>query len=442
MRILLDQGIFDMRNAGQNALLQVAVERVGRLWPDASIEITTLAPILLKIYFPHATPVHPGGQYHSLDKESRFKKILNRMPVLLVKLLLESREEIWHISSRIKSIRKGFSDKIEFPESNSERTEVNDRIQGGKDKSAVEYDYRRVVEGYDLVIATGSQYLTDIARDAGMAVLDRLDAAIRLGIPTFLVGQGIGPVKDAELFRKAKQVLPNVKMIFVREKIFAPDFLQSIGVDPARIFMTGDDAIELVYRERKKKLGSGIGLSLRMTSYTEVGNKDIQIIGEVLKQKAGQYNAKVVSLPISRSLHERDDRLIRQLVSGYRNIWLPKSKFPLPSEIIKDAQQCRIVISGTFHGAAFALGQGIPVICLAKGASYVLKLKGLADLFGPGCVVIDMNDENLEEVLDSAIDNVWVNADQLKDSLLERAAQQIEWGRSAYQKLFDFVENQ
>jgi hypothetical protein len=41
MHILLDQGIFDMRNAGQNAMLQAVVQRLKRFWPDASINITT-----------------------------------------------------------------------------------------------------------------------------------------------------------------------------------------------------------------------------------------------------------------------------------------------------------------------------------------------------------------------------------------------------------------
>ena len=75
MRILLDQGIFDMRNAGQNAMLQMAVERMSRFWPDASIHITTVAPNTLKIYFPEANPEDPDESHIWYHNSGRLAKL-------------------------------------------------------------------------------------------------------------------------------------------------------------------------------------------------------------------------------------------------------------------------------------------------------------------------------------------------------------------------------
>jgi hypothetical protein len=89
MRILLDQGIFDMRNTGQNAMLQVVVERVCRFWPDASIHITTVAPNILKIYFPEAYPVSRWIAWFQNPGRYRIKQMI---PAYILKLLLETRK--------------------------------------------------------------------------------------------------------------------------------------------------------------------------------------------------------------------------------------------------------------------------------------------------------------------------------------------------------------
>lgn len=442
MRILLDQGIFDMRNTGQNALLQVAVERVRKLWPDASIEITTFAPHILNIYFPGTKPVSPDGQHEWFKHRSRFEKIQRLVPTFVWRLLLEIRENVWYrypnlkpgqILKKIKSwFRKSDNEASETPVITEQSIEDNSK--------EIRTDYHDVVTGYDLVIATGSQYLTDIAWEAGIAVLDRLETAIQLGIPTAMVGQGIGPINDPDLYARAKAVLPKVGLICVRERLEAPKLLEGLGVDPARVLITGDDAIELAYRVHTDLFGKGIGLSLRVMPYTEVANKDLELISEVLKQIAKKHNAQLVSLPISQSLHERDDRFNQQVLEGYDNVWISKFRFQTPQDVIRNTQRCRLVVAGTFHGAVFALAQGIPVICLARGASYVNKLTGLADLYSPGCIVIHLDEENFGNKLSEAIEETWQTAEQIRPTMLESSARQIEWGYSAYQKIFEMYE--
>ena len=152
--------------------------------------------------------------------------------------------------------------------------------------------------------------------------------------------------------------------------------MQSFGVDPTKVSVTGDDAIELTYNRRIMKPGNGIGVSLRVVSYTEVSDAHLKIIRDVLLQLADKHHAPLISLPISQSLHEKDERFIRQLLAGYNNIRFTRSKFYTPWDAIRNTGRCRLVVTGTYHAAVFALAQGIPAICLAKSASYVNKLKG------------------------------------------------------------------
>lgn len=437
MKILLDQGIFDMRNIGQNALLQAAYERVHKLWPDAAIGITTIAPHLLKLYFPKAIPVSPDGQHAWHNGIGRFNKLRKAIPPYALRWLMESRESLWH---RFPSLASNSGrDKIKSLLEISTTGHDPETNAPAVASSINRADYTKVVSGYDLMIATGSQYLTDIAREAGIAVLDRLETAIQIGIPTAMVGQGLGPIEDQELQQRARAVLPRVDLIFVRERLAAPELLASFGVDPEKVLITGDDAIELAYNARTSGIGSCIGVSLRVMPYTEVGNMQLSIIGKALREAGEKYQTKLVGLPISMSIHERDDRIIQSLFGDLRNFSMGRSIFPTPIDMIKRTQACRIVVAGTFHAALFALAQGIPAICLARAASYLNKLSGLADLFQPGCILVNLDDTNLPEHLSEAIDVAWGSADTWKPKLLEAAERQVQWGYQAYSRLLDLT---
>ena len=438
MYIILDQGIFDMRNLGQNALLRSAVMRVKKLWPKASIGVTTFAPYLLKMFYPDVIPVSPDGSHEWFRDRNKYNRILHLIPTTVLRALFEIREEIWHrwpgFSPR--AIRSTLRSRLRLSSKSSEAPKPGmlDQMNAGQP------DYTSVVSGADLFIATGSQYMCDHTMDTAFQVLARLEAAVRCGIPTAMVGQGIGPIEDAALRTRAREVLPLVDMIFVREKLVASELLTSLGVDPAKIVVTGDDAIELAYKSRSSLLGGGIGVSMRCMPSTEVSKVDLSPIRTVLQERAQKHNAGLVGLPISLSIHERDDLCTQQLISGYKKTWMSHRKIQRSLEYIKDIQRCRMVITGTFHGAVLSLAQGIPVICLVKSSLYANKFQGLADLFGSGCEIISLEDESLQTHLSASIDAMWNSAEMLRVQLLEAAVRQIDWGTAAYQRLFELVE--
>lgn len=435
-RILLDQGIFDMRNLGQNALLQAAVERIKKIWPDASIGVTTVAPQILNMFFPDVIPVSPNGKHAWYITRSRYDRIRRYIPRSVLRLILEVREEFWHrwpgfhfgsITSKIKSLFHSTASK-------------NASLPPVEAPSIAQPDYASVVSGADIFIATGSQYMCDHARGTALQVLDRLDASIRCGIPTAMVGQGMGPIEDAELITRAKEILPLVDLFLVRERLEAPALLASLGVDPAKVFVTGDDAVELAYNARASALGRGIGISMRCMPSTKITDGDIPLINKALVQAAQKHNAELVGLPISLSIHERDDLCTKQLMNGYRRTWMSRKNFQTPLEFIKNIQRCRLVIAGTFHGALLSLAQGVPVICVVRSELYANKFYGMADLFSPGCEILFLDDKQFSQKFISSVDSTWQAAEELRKNLLDKAAQQIEWGNLAYQRLLGLVD--
>jgi colanic acid/amylovoran biosynthesis protein len=138
-------------------------------------------------------------------------------------------------------------------------------------------------------------------------------------------------------------------------------------------------------------------------------------------------------------MREADSDVIQELIKGYDNYDLGWRHYETPHDLIKKVGRCRLVVTGAFHAAVFALSQGIPAIGLVKSEEYVIKFTGLKDDFGPGCVVIHLDDEDLQGKLATAMDSLWASAETLRPQLLDAAKKQIKWGRAGYQRIYDLM---
>jgi colanic acid/amylovoran biosynthesis protein len=107
--------------------------------------------------------------------------------------------------------------------------------------------------------------------------------------------------------------------------------------------------------------------------------------------------------------------------------------------VIKQAALCRVVVTGAYHAAVFALAQGVPVVGLAKSAYFSSKFLGLEDQFGEGCQTILLDEQALPQRLHIALERAWQNADKLRDPLQAAALRQIELSRRSYERLKGLV---
>ncbi|MEN6537450.1 MAG: polysaccharide pyruvyl transferase family protein [Bryobacteraceae bacterium] len=446
MRILLDQGVYDLRNAGNVALLQTAYDRIRRRWPEATLDVMTSAPHLLRLYCPGARPVSPDGDYNWDRRRGLVDSIVSHLPLSALRILLELREEIrrrWPSFGRVLT-RAGLAGAAS--ETRLTEQDVASRLAPAKPETAEsnglgnEYD-KAVVTRVDLLVATGAQYMSDACGYNAHRVLNRMEAASRRGTITAMVGQGLGPLDDRRLRAHATQVMPLVDLILVRDARAGVKLLDSLGVNLERVAFTGDDAIEMAYRARPRELGKCLGIGLRISHYTEVSASHVELLRPVLLDAAARHGSRLFALPISRSLHELDDQALDQLVNGHgRRFFFGRCLQP-PIEIVKQVGRCRVVVTGSFHPAVFALAQGIPVVGLALSAMYMEKFLSLLDQFGTGCQVVRLDGGDVKATLTDAIDNAWQSAEQLRPGLLQAAGNLVALGHSGYQRLFDRVES-
>ena len=443
MRILLDPGAHDQRNKGNVALLQVAASRLHQLWPDASIEVLSDAPHLLRLFCPNVYPVSPFGKDRWYENHVRYDQLHRLVPKFLFKFLFELRDEIR--SRRMGDIHDRFNGESPLlPISEIARQgAVVDTYSGEDDRKFLDGSSptSEIIADMDLFVASGGGYMCDSDKVTALAVLQRLNDAINQNKATVMVGQGMGPIRDPEFCKKASEILPKVGLILVREKSIAPALLQSFGVDPQKIIVTGDDAVELAYDARSDVLGNGIGVNLRIARYTAVGSDHIHSIKPILHAFAKKFNAYLISLPIahSQNIETVDAWAIQQLLNGYSQVRTGRLGYASPSEIIKRVSTCRVVITGAFHPAVFALAQGIPAVCIAKSEEYVGKFSTLAEMFGTGCEVIQLDDPSFSEKFEKAFENAWHSAESVRPELLTASMHQIKIGQDAYRRIGELI---
>lgn len=399
-RLVVDPGSHDMLNLGDIAMLQVCVERVRELLPDASVGVVTSAPERLARHVPGVEAIPAAGKYEWLDR----------------------RWQGGAYGALVPRIRRPA--RVALHAERIAREPLSEEVHA----------FLAWLLAADAVVVSGRGGLADVFRDDGLRMLSLLRLGAGLGVRTALMGQGVGPVEDGELRARMAEVLPRMDLIAVRERMLAPRLLQSLGVPADRAPVTGDDALEPAYRLRREEpAGSGIGVSLRVAGYAAVSAGTASAAAELLADAAARHDSALTAVPVSMYAHESDTGTLERLLD------VNGEPVEDPTAAIERAGSCRVVVAGSYHAAVFALAQGVPAVGLAASPYYRAKFDGLADLFGDGCTVIDPNAPEFCERGAAAIDDLWERAEELRPALLEAADRQIEDSRAAYGRLAELL---
>jgi polysaccharide pyruvyl transferase WcaK-like protein len=426
MKILIEQSGHHLKNMGDLAMLQVAISRLQGFWSNSEIHVITTDPILLEKYCPGTYPFSPSGRNIWNFKEHFKNKFANKLAFYFYRFGLDN-----NLRKLSPYLMKSL---IQYIFLLRNRQQLLSEFRAFND----------VLFNADLVIATGGGYMNDLFHMANN-VLNTLQLAVTLQKKTAIFGNGLGPLRDSKTLLKAKCTLPAIDVIGLRENRVGPSLLKSFGVASERVIVTGDDAIELSYQARKDVLGDGIGVNLRIASYSDVSFDAIESVRKSLHSIARFYDIKLIPVPIARysapapKFEEPDSVSIKKLIEGFTDQSDGGLHLDTPEKVIENVSLCRVVVTGSYHAGVFALSQGIPVVALAKSEYYVDKFLGLAVQFGIGCEVVFLNDKNLEETLTSTIQKLWSQAEDLRPKLLESAKSQIELSLSAYKRVYDLV---
>jgi colanic acid/amylovoran biosynthesis protein len=337
VRILVEPSDYVLRNAGDMAMLRIAVSRLIQKWPSALIPVLSDEPDTLKAFCPEVTPLLSAGRQYWLG----MVRVPERFPSVVRHHALELIEFLWRLKLRWQN-RAGLANLLEFT---------------------------NAIANADLVLVTGMGGITDAFPEYAANLLETLALAVRHRRYVAMVGQGFGPLRIPKLVARARVVLPHLNFIGIREERASLPLLLSLGVPPDRVMTTGDDAIEMVYRLRCDSLGQGLGVNLRVADYSGVDKNLLEPLRLVLRDATQAHRMPLVPLPISRVPGEADVEAIQYLTDMNNESLHNGSPLGSLDAVVRQVQKCRLVIRGSYHAGVFALANGIPTIGLAKSTT-------------------------------------------------------------------------
>ena len=406
-RILVQSGCYDLDNLGDQSMMRSAIARIQERLPEAVFSVLCRSVEGLRSLAPgaHAVPVENRREWRLV----RFVYLTVRRTVPAVDPFLRAHfPRLFHGLLRFKA-----------------RKLVNHEI----------------LDETEFMIVSGGAYFTDVFTGQAWSSLERIRAANGLGIPFALVGQAFGPLTDPDIRQAAAELFPRARLIAVREREASLLLLRELGVSAERIFVTGDDSVEEAWRGRAAQAGSCIGVNFRLAHYAGTTAEDLVAMREALRITAAATQADLISLPVcvSESVESSSDAIVTECIleglTSPRGEAVPTSV----SDLIARVSRCRVVATGSYHCAVFALSQGIPAVCVYKSDYYRMKFLGLKDMFGAGCEVISISSETFSDALANAMIEMWHDAPSLRPALISAAEAQIAAGRRAYDELCSII---
>ncbi len=410
--VLVDWGGQTLLNLGDLAMVMVTVRRLHRLFPEARIHVTTHRPADFLRFCPQASPI-PEAAVQLLF----WRRIL---PGML------TRAAPW-LGSAEAALFRGFPVPSLKLRARRFLREPALALAGGQ---AIE-----ALQNADLVVAAGGGYITDAFEGYVLRILGLLGAALHLGKPVVLLGQGLGPLQQPNLRAQAREVLSQARMITLREGLKGPAFLRELGCPDQQAQVTGDDAIELAHspQPRDTTTARRIGFNVRLAGYA--GTKaELRHAAAAVARFARERKVGIVACPVDCDPEHGDAAGVRAVV-GTDTVLDPTPCPPDPAALAQRVAECRIVVTGSYHAGVFALSQGIPVVCLARSAYYEDKFAGLAAQFGPACAVVRLDQPGISRILHEQMAGQWERSTELGADAWAAAGRQLAASRAAYERL-------
>ncbi|MCO6045367.1 polysaccharide pyruvyl transferase family protein [Aeoliella sp. ICT_H6.2] len=418
--ILVDNGTYDLHNVGDIAMLQVAVHRLKQLQPHARIRVVCGNAQRLSELIPEAEAV-PREQYAAISMPFGQFGALRR--------LLPS-----GIHPPVLGIER--SARLVAPAAAARWTAIRTRRQILKDRMRA---WKELMEETDALVLSGGGYLCDSFRSQTRKKLELLAIAVRMGKRLALMGQGLGPLADRQSMTLAR-CLRRVDLITLREHTLGPSILTQLKVPRDRFRVTGDDAIEPASAMPLPANRPYIGINLRVAGYSGLGDHTAkERVVNALRSLSDEFRCDLLPIPIC--LFGTDSDICTfgdHFPDRSPQLWRGVSS---PGDVMKLVSQCKVVVTGAYHAAVFALAMGIPAVMLASSDYYVAKHQGLAECFDHQlCEVIDATQPDTPRRISAAVGRLLSKAEEGIESTQELAAKQVEAQKAAYSHFAGLVE--
>ena len=177
---------------------------------------------------------------------------------------------------------------------------------------------------------------------------------------------------------------------------------------------------------------------MRLSEYSALTPEGAASVARAVEAAGRRLGAPLQPIAISAVPGEEDAAALAELFDGVEDVGA--LEVPALHDVLAATARCRVVVTGSYHAAVFALSVGVPAIGLAASRYYEDKFLGLAEQFGEGCDVVMLAGGSGND-LASTIAEAWARAPALRSSLRDAGARQVARGYEAYDRVAALVDS-
>ncbi len=407
--IFVEHGAHGLTNLGDVAMLRVAVSRLRELFPESPIYVAAYDAERLRMMVPEATWCD--------GKWSEIFAVRTLLPACFTRDFSLARRLDRSIALRFPRVYL----KLLF-------------WRHGRGYQEGLGDMDRLLQSASLVVLSGGGFINGEFPQVAFATVYLSSFAVALGKRVAWFGQGVGPACDARVKRLLRRLLPKLEVLTVRDAASLRLVRDEVPAASGQWVMAGDDAMAVTRVAARPELGDTLGFGVRVAAYSGWSAPELQALAERVSAWAEGQAIRIRCVSISFGAGESDqeaaDRSFAKQPAYDAN--------PIACDLdalLTRVQQCRVVVTGTYHAAVFALGQGIPVVALARNPYYRQKFAGLSDQFGEACTLLSQEELGQPDRVLGAIARAWDQGPTWRAGCLDRADELIAASRAAYARL-------
>lgn len=411
MNVFVEPSSYHLGNAGDSAMMVESLRRLSIVLPDVQLHVATEKPSRLAALCAHAEPVCETLALRNAicdlprsAPSSRLQRRIERARGELSLRLDDFRpQRTWEKFRRRISSATGWREWCDF------------------------------IGRFHAVVVTGGGFITDSHWPHARRVFCTAEAAYATERPVVFFGQGVGPLQRRSRFLTAKQILCRAEFVGLREPKEGPQLLQHMELNRSRFAVTGDDALSLAHRSTPSLFGERLGFNIRKSGYSAIDDQVAARCFAALEKLQSELRVEVQPIAITANPGESDVKTLEQMPTSIGR--LSVNDCLSPDNTVHRIGTCRVVITGSYHAAVFALGQGVSVVGLAANRYYQSKFEGLRKLFGEACSIVALDATDFEARIQKHVHERWRAAPDCRQMLRRATTEQVAACNEAYAKL-------
>jgi len=422
MRLLIDHGTYAYSNLGDLAMLEGALSRLLNRFPNADISVIDTGFIDFTGNFGNLNKVSLQTDYKFVTDDPNFilRKIPfggRRVPGLNARIKLPILGALLPPKSMLLANRKTPLRRMKLTE---------------------------FCEPFDALHICGGGFLTDTFRSLLLSKCSLILTFIAQGKPVVLTGQQLGPFTNPFHEKTLYRTLRHAAFVGVRESTDSFAICQKAGLETEHFEIMGDDSFgcpaseDLLVSALLDQYGlepcKFIAFNFRTGFYVKETAKYLQQVAELMLGLANQLQLPILVVPIYIGSDPNNDieygKKLAELTQD-ADILVLDDKNLTPALVKGVMGQAFGAIGVSYHFCTFALGQGVPAICIYDGDYYSQKARGLCGFWKDNRLALSLQNMDPESAVTHTVQ---VFEDEI---LREHLKQRAEHAVKEWQRIFD-----